>query len=262
MSVGIVPETKPIDPCESLMAVIGIGPAVGDEMPRIGAGKMLDASRVAREIERLARQLVRDELPKYRSPARSYNWDKLHEQLSQPLNPEQLAKIGAGFADVHTDISGLFQTHCQNVHQHLADIFPVQEYKTFLGPKYMKPNDLSEFEFWSQYDVLNDPLSVFPLIGSAAILKPQIEAMRSIYPTISDRIDTAIYAALAQAGLVKSFEMSQPVEQGVGTWLDKRTVAYDPSYGMVSKAPGTKKTNSKDDRSDSLKTSLQKSINP
>jgi len=259
--IGLVPDLKPIDPTESLMAVIGIGPALGDPMPKIGAGVMLDASRVARKIDSLARALVRGELPAYRMPKKEHSWDKLHRQLSKPLDAEALARISLGFVDAHTDVAGLFQTHCQNVHQQLADMFPVQEYKTFLGPKYMKPNDLSEFKFWSQYNVLNDPLSVMPLIASAAILKPQVEAMREFYPSTSDHIDSAIYAALAQAGLLKSFQMTQPVEQGIGVWLGRSTVAYDPDYGKVRKAPGPKPSTSKDN-SDSLKTAQQKSINP
>jgi hypothetical protein len=91
---------------------------------------------------------------------------------------------------------------------------------------------VSVWKFFSALEVLNDPLRVFPLIATGAILKSQVDAMREIYPTLSKEIDAAVYQAIAKksaaSGVRNPFRLPPRAELGVAVWLGRRIVPHQP----------------------------------
>lgn len=236
----------PLDPAEALLAIVGVGPAVGDPMPKITMEMLHQAIAVPRAIKQGAKALAFGETVKYRIPARAYKWEKLHDNLSVPMTEKALDAVHDAFPPVAQSIDGDFQTLLQNVHQHLADLFPIQVHKTFLGDRYVEPDSLSTFGFYNQLNLLMKPLEIFSLIGSAAILKSQTKPFRDLFPTLAEEIDQEIWNALAEAALVKSYELPSRIQQGLGVWFDRRTVQYDPNRGEPAPAPPIKVSSNPD----------------
>lgn len=236
----------PLDPAEALLAITGVGPAVGDPMPKITMAMLHEAADVQKTIRKSAKLLAFGETVKYRIPARSYKWTKLHDNLSVPMTEKALDAVHDAFPPIAQSIDGDYQTLLQNVHQHLADMFPIQVHKGFLGDKYVEPDSLSTFGFYNQLNLLMKPLEIFSLIGSAALLRSQVKPMRDLFPTLTEEIDQEIWNALGEAALVASYELPSRVQQGLGVWFDRRTVQYDPNRGEPAPAPPIKVSSNPD----------------
>lgn len=223
------------------MAVVGLGPALGDDMERVTAGALLEAARLPVEIAALAKKCVCGEMPGHRIRARAYSWKKLHDHTSKPLPAHVLQSIQDAFPRTQGELAGLYQTQIQNVHGYLASALPVQELHTFTGPKFYEPDDLSTFEFYNNLNLLKEPLGVFRLIANAAILEDQKEPYKHVYPTISAAVTQALWDALAvEAAADDGYVIPVIVERGLGIWLDRRTVVFDPEHGKPGPAPPDK----------------------
>lgn len=230
-----------INPAEALMAVMGLGPALGDEMPRVSAAILLDAARLPRTIAKLAKECVCGEMPSFRIRVRQHSWKKLHEVLGKPVPAHVLESIQMSFPANASEMANLYQTQVQNVHGHLAATLPVQEIQTFTGPKFHEPDDLSTFGFWSVLNLLADPLSVFGLVSNAAILEDQIAPFKDNFPTLFQAVNQALWDALAAEEVAdQEYRTPYVVQQGLGVWLGRRTVAYDPEHGEPPPEPPQK----------------------
>jgi hypothetical protein len=69
-------------------------------------------------------------------------------------------------------------------------------------------------------------------MGSGALLRSQAQVVRQFYPTLSARIDEAVYAAVAAKAAAKtnpaSYQLPPRAALGVATWLGRRIVDHDP----------------------------------
>jgi hypothetical protein len=73
--------------------------------------------------------------------------------------------------------------------------------------------------------VINDPLAVFPLMVTGALLRRQVQAVRAIYPSIAQCILEALASALAEEkGRKASFHLDYAAQLGVEKFLGTSTM--------------------------------------
>jgi hypothetical protein len=222
---GAVP---PIDPGEAALVVIGLDNVVDRDVPRIGVGRLEEIAGLGKQIDDLSRQLVAGELKGKKVP-RERSYRALLDRIKRGVRPEEIHEIVAKFPLEASDIAGPFTLIAQQTMAHLAAIFPTSEYVTFTGPKTMTPPQDAVFQFLLQYMVLRDPLSVFNLIASGALLRSQGATVTQFFPTLAPNITASIQSAITRevAGSA-SYRLPPRVAIGWANWRGLRTVDYQP----------------------------------
>jgi hypothetical protein len=220
-----------IDPGELALATIGVSAIIDGEVPKMGIERQREALSIPNKLPKLAADVVDGDIKRPPMP-RPHSYRKLLDHFAKGLQPDQVQSLVAAFPHDASDMSGAFVLCAQSALQHLQKLFPMSVYSTFTGPQNLTPDDVSVWKFFSALEVLNDPLRVFPLIATGAILKSQVDAMREIYPTLSKEIDAAVYQAIAKksaaSGVRNPFRLPPRAELGVAAWLGRRIVPHQP----------------------------------
>lgn len=224
-----------INPGELALASIGVSALIDGPPPKMGQGRRDEAEAIGRDIPRRARELVADEAMKRTPTPRAHSYKALLDRFARKLDEPLLAAhetqaLVDAFPAEASEMSGAFSMVAQAALEKLRTLFPMSEYRSFTGPKNLPPDDVKVWKFFNQLEVLNDPMRVFPLIATGALLKSQAQAVREVYPTLSQDIDAAIYAAIAKKGAETNGKYKLPprAEMGVATWMGRRVVPYQP----------------------------------
>lgn len=218
-----------IAPGEAALAIIGISTIIKNQPFKVNVGVLKQITDVDQRITQLAKELAAGTLPEPEMP-RIHNYRVTLDRLSMPLPAHEIQGLVDRFPQNQSDMAGEFVLAVTNAYDHLKDLFPISSYSTFVGPVQLQPDADRVFTFFLQLQVLQNPFQVFPLIGAGAIQPPQVVAMRSLFPSFSDAVDRAIYAAGADARANKrSYNLPPKAEIGVATWLGRRIVDFDPN---------------------------------
>jgi hypothetical protein len=106
--------------------------------------------------------------------------------------------------------------------------YPISQYQTIAGSTNLQPTDMKKFKFKSVLEMVNEPLRVFELMSTGALLKSQAHAVRTVYPTLSACIDAALMNETVSAKAAKaSFELPPRAEYGVKNWLQKPQISQN-----------------------------------
>lgn len=222
------PSTPAIDPGEAALAIIGITPIISGDMPYVGVEKTREIENLPKRIQQAARELAAGEVQKPKI-GRPHSYRTLLDKLSRGLSPEEIHGLVSKFSPEASAISGPFVIAVQQAMDHLKAIFPTSEYVTFTGPTTMTPPEDKVFEFFLQYAVVDDPLSVFGLMSTASLLRGQVATVKTFYPTVSANITSATEAAIAAEKTKKqSYQLRIAASDGFKTWLGQRTVDFQP----------------------------------
>jgi hypothetical protein len=232
-----------INPGELALACIGLSPIIKGEMPKIGLGKLNDMGNIPKEIAKLAGKLADGELT-YQPYAHEHSYKTLLARITDPLKQHEVDDLIAKFHVEAGDIAMAFAVAVQQALADLKAIFPVSVYKTYAGPKNIEPNADVVFQFLNRLDVINDPLRVFPLIATGAILKTQVEIVREVYPTLSREIDAQIAAAVvkrrASSPASKPYQLPPRAEIGVAKWQGRKAEFRPPKPNPPAATPDEK----------------------
>lgn len=220
-----------IDPGELALATIGVSAIIDGNVPKMGIERQREAYAIPGKLQKLAADVVDGEIKRPPMP-RPHSYRKLLDHFAKGLQPDQIQSLVVAFPHDASQMSSSFLLCAQAALEHLKKLFPMSVYSTFTGPQNLTPDDVSVWRFFSQLEVLDDPLRVFPLIATGAILKSQVLALREIYPTLSgeEGIDKAIYGAVAKRSAAapqsKQFHLPPRAELGVAIWLGRRLVPH------------------------------------
>ena len=220
----------PVDPGEAALVVIGLSNIITQDVPKIGVGKLEEIGNVGKRIKSLATELVRGELKGKKVP-REHSYRALLDRLKRGMSPQEIHELVAKFPPEASDVSGPFLVTVQQVMTHLDAIFPTSEYVTFTGPKTMTPPQDAVAAFFLQLMVLNDPMLVFNLMATGALLRSQVATVTQFFPTIAPNITADLYGAIAKESALhgQSWKLPPRVAVGVANWLGRRTVEYQPA---------------------------------
>ncbi len=220
--------TTQINTSEAALAVIGISNVIDGEVPRVGVERAKAIQRYGDDVDQRAQALASGRAKQVKVP-RAHDYRELLDRLSRHVTADELQTLAAKFPEELSPMVGPFLIFVRDALEHLRAMFPTSSYTTFTGPKTMVPPDTAVFDFFNRLMVLNDPLVVFDLMGSGALLHSQARAVREFFPTLSARIDEALYAAVAAKKTEReSYQLPPRAAVGVAAWLGRRTVDYDP----------------------------------
>lgn len=211
-------DVKPnvIDPGESLLCVTGVRPVVTKKVETIDAQQRKQARQLPQVLQKLSRQLINDELtaPGQIEP---YSYNDLLDALTTGLDEQQLADMVDTIRS--GDLGLAYTTVAHRAVQYLQAVLPKSIYQTQASAQNLQISDPDWWGFQEQYELLDNPLSVFDLMASGELRPSHVHCLRTVYPTLGVAIDDALDDAIAtEVGRKKSFELPLYVDFGVATW--------------------------------------------
>ena len=207
-----------IAPAEAALAVVGLRTIISRKTEKIRRPTLDRIDGLEREVQRLARQLVRNELSD--TFYSDLNYRAALADLSRGVEIDQVQAMADAFPPEYRDVGHALSITASQVIKKLSDMVPKSVYTTVAGPTSLLPDDVKLWSFVSILEVLDNPLMVFPLMNTGALLRSQATAVRQLYPTLSADIDSAIYDATVKAKTERrSFELSPRAEVGVKNWI-------------------------------------------
>lgn len=232
------PAPPPINAGELALATVGVSALITGDIPKMGIGRIDEALAIPRKAEKLARRMCDGDL-EYTAMPRPHDYEKIRERFARKLQQHDTQALVDAFPPEASAMSGPFQLVAQAAFEHVAALFPTSSITTFTGPRPLPPEDVRIWKFFSQLELLNDPLRAFELMASAALLRSQVVAVRAIYPTLTANFDATIYDQIAKhVGDKKSYQLPPRVEAGVAIWFGRRVVQYQPPKPPGAPGPG------------------------
>lgn len=234
-ATNLAQEPDPLDPAEALLATVGITRVLTGDMPLVGVMLQRQALTIPSRIQKLAKQMVNDELPKAITMPRHLDYERLRGLLEGPIKEQTIENIILKFpANVH-DQAVNFVALVSRIHQQLAQNFPTQEYQTVLGPVPIEPPSDKVWKFYSQYWLCQDPLVCFQLMQQGAILPDQVGAIQGYFPTLYEQAKSAAFNALVDAKGGKDMLQVPPrLDRGISTFLGKKVVPFGSNKHLVT----------------------------
>lgn len=206
-----------ISPVEATMAVIGLRTIISKKVERITKPTLDRVDKIGREIERLARDLVNDKLTG--AFYSDLNYRAMLSDLADGVELDQVQEMTDNFPDEYRELGLALGAQAPQVVEALMKMAPRSFYETVTGARSLIPSDVAVWKFVSILEVLDDPLLVFPLMNTGALLRSQANAVRTLYPTLAGAIDEALFDATIKAkGRKRSFELAPRAEVGVQCW--------------------------------------------
>jgi len=228
---------------EIALAMIGVSNVIEKKVPRWTLEKMREFDKIAETLAEQAAKCVGGDIELAPLPI-DHDYYQALDRLSKPLPQEDIAATQDKFPQAFDQLSSEFIVTLQNTWNHLKTIFPISEYLEFSGPKNLLPTGDKTWRFFNKLRVLNNPLSVYMLISSGALLKEQAKAVQEFFPTLSQAITDSIYAAIEAKTLENpKFKMPERTKLGLNNWLGRRSVAYDPAPPPQVNPAATQKLN-------------------
>lgn len=228
-----------IDNTEAVLAVIGVSPLITKAVERFTKEKVEEAVKLPKTIERLARQLARDEVDAV--PLFEMNYDRVLRDLYEEWQPAQVEAMARSMEKWAPDVTTGLMARAADVLKYLQGIFPRVSFETFMGSANVVPSDPLLYAFESVLEVLDTPLKVFSLISQGAITKRQVTAIRLVYPTLCEAIDEAITEAVADAKAEKkAYELAPATEVGVRKWFGNPAINPKLAKQLQAVAPKPK----------------------
>lgn len=220
----LYPPLPEIDPVEALLLEVGVDAIISRAVERISPARLRSAAKLPDQIRALSRKLIKGKLEPS-IPRSDLDWRKAVTELAAGWDPEQVMAMCRQFPREYQVAASALVIKSMALVKELAAGLPLQQYQTFTGAKDLIPADAHIFKFACVLEVVRDPLVVFPLMASGALLRIQANAVRETYPTISAAIDAALFqATLAAKAVKKSFELPTRAEYGVRNWMGQAPV--------------------------------------
>lgn len=229
-------EDDSIEVGQATLATIGFTNVVKGDMPRVGIGLQREILGIDKQIDKLAKAFVADELPGKLSMPRPFTYRKMFERFTRPISEAEMTVIMDKFPPNLSEVALSFQSTLNSAYSHVSDMVPVSEVATYLGPKNIRPTSDKEFDFWWEYWLIDKPLDAFKLMQSGAICPEQVVAIKDFYPSIYNYMKVSILNALTERKLregEKFMYLPPRADRGLGVFKQMRVVEYGPNVHVV-----------------------------
>lgn len=250
----IVPAIAPV---EAMLIAVGLRSIISHQTERITKAKLDRMRTLPSEVRRLSRSVVSGELdqPFYSD----LDYRGILKDLAKGVQMQQVQDMIEEFPARYKAVGSALMILARQVVPQLADNIPTSSYQTIAGSKSLLPSDTRIWKFVSILELLDNPLLVFPLMSTGALLKSQAQAVRTLYPSLSAAIDAALFEATVKAKTKKkSFELPPRAERGVKAWMNKGPVptsslklaqASVQKQGAINQQRAEAKRKAREDRS-------------
>jgi hypothetical protein len=212
-----------IDPVELLLGSIGIRPIISRNLERIKVSDIDEMIRIPTKVTRMSRQLIRGD--KFELTFGRDSYRDLLKDLARGWDVEQAQEMLAAVPRDMKAIASALLVKSIKLIETMDKEYPRSDYATIAGTDTLKPSGVKMFRFLSVLEVIDRPLIVFELMACGGLSQSQVEAVRTVYPTLSAAIDAAIIDAVVRARAEKkSYQLPPRAETGVKAWFGKSPV--------------------------------------
>lgn len=257
-------ELPEIDPVEALIAVVGIEAIASREVEKM---RVADVERVRTYPKILlarARAMTRGELPRF--TVDTYDHAKLLKDLTRPWDEEQLLKTVEPLPPEFDPLIPLFVVRSQQLVEQLRNAIPNLVSKSLLGITDYEPSKAAAHRFGELLEVVIDPLRVIDRMAAGALLKSQVEAVRSYFPGIAGAIDLAIVEVISDEAVTKAgardrgFFLPEATKRGMNRWFGD--AATSPALATALQAAFRKADDKQPSRPDERTSPIAKEVVP
>lgn len=225
-------EDDSIEVGQATLATISLTTVLTD-MPKINIGKQKEILGIDKEIDKLAKAFVADQLPKTLTLPRPFVYKKLLAQFTKPITEGKMTEIMSKFPSNLSEVAFSFQSTLQQVYAEVAREVPVSEVATYLGPKNIRPTSDKDFDFWYHvYWPADRPLDMFKLMQQGAITPEQVDSIKEFYPSIYNYMKVATLNAIAERKIRegdKFMNLPPRADRGLAIFKQMRVVDYGPN---------------------------------
>jgi hypothetical protein len=236
----MMPVDDTIEVGEATLAVVGLSTVLKGDMPRMGVAKQKEVIDLNKKIDALAADFVYDRLPRKLSMPRPFTYRQLLDKFTKPIPESEVTAIVAKFPPDAHDAALSFLSTLTQAYKHVADMLPVANYDTYLGPKRIMPTSDKTTEFFLKLWVIDDPLICFQLMQSGAIQVEQVQAVAEFFPSLYNYMKAAILDALISRNHREASFMDLPprADRGLATFKQQRIVPYGVNIHELSPDKG------------------------
>ncbi len=225
-SNALYQSSTPLDPAESLMAITGVGLLTGERQASISTEEIRRAANLADTVEAKAKSCFNQSLD-VRAPA-PINFKRSLKRLSalqgHSDHVDRMEKMPPGF----TKLGITYNILLHNLQGEIMKMLPVQTWQSIGGTETAPPSDLKFWKFLSILQVIDEPLTVFRLIANGQLLKKQALAVKTIYPTLSERITTALVSCwISHKAKQADYRPNWILNKGLAAWFEGSPIPPD-----------------------------------
>jgi hypothetical protein len=209
-----------IDPVEALVAITGIGFVNGERVANVSEDEIERAAKIGEKIDAMCKSAVNGTLKHAVPPP--INFDRTMKELSRKYAHDDHVQLNSKFPPGFRKLSMAYVAFLTSLRAEVFKMLPRHVSVDLTGPKIERAPAYQEAKFLSVLQAIDDPLQVIKGIGSGSITKKQAAAVQMVYPSLSERITTALISSAIAKGLP-----SWKLNQGMATWFG--TTAIDPA---------------------------------
>ncbi len=214
------PPLPVISPVELMLASVGIRAIISRQVEKITKTQLDEMVRLPSAVLRMSRQIVSGQ--EFESTFGHDSYRDLLVDLAKGWDPEQVEQMMDQVpTEYHTVAQALIVKAGELIKQMDAE-YPVSKYITMSGETRLATSDAKSFQFLSVLECIDHPLVMFELMSTGALLQTQAQAVREVYPSLSEAIDTCLIDSITRARAAKaSFQLPQKAERGIRAWFGK-----------------------------------------
>jgi hypothetical protein len=181
-----------IDRGELLLSVTGIKPVLTRPVKPVTVGQIREAGDVPARLRLLASKFVLGTLEADAMPDDPVAYDALLDAFSEAPDEDQLAAMIANIPAADHDDASAYLACSGRAWAYLQGRYPIAPERGLLTATPRRPSDMALTAFEFELLIVDQPLGVFGLIDSGALLGPQVKALAACYPELHQAIAEAI----------------------------------------------------------------------
>lgn len=216
-----------IDPAEAMLAITGVGFLTGERTDAISDAEIVKARELESTIETKVKSAVSGTLGT-RAPA-PINYERTLKRLSKLQDVEDHAERAARFPPGYHKLATVYNVLLHQLQSEISKMLPRQTWESVAGTQVGPPTDLAFWKFQSILQVIDEPMTVFRLISNGQLLKKQSLAIKTIYPSLSADITTALVECIADK-VAKGKGKWRPgwkLNKGLSAWFETSAIPAD-----------------------------------
>jgi len=206
------------------MIVTGLRSLISRKVEKFQRSQLTEFNELDQLVKRQVYALVNDELRPVKSGVFQYR--SLLKDLAMGWDPEQVLTMIETFPVQLRPYASALVVKMKALIDTLLTKYPQTNYVTATGSINLVPADKKIFKFVQILEVLCDPLSVLNLMSDGSLLHNQADAVRMVYPSLSQAIDANLLErTVAKKAQDKSWELPERTEIGLRAWFGKGPVS-------------------------------------
>src|SRR5678809_787284 len=209
-----------------MLAVTGVGFLTGERTDAIDEAEIVKARELEQTIETKVKSAVSGSLGT-RAPA-PINYERTLKRLSKLQDVNDHAERVGKFPPGYHKLATVYNVLLHQLQSEVSKMLPRQTWESVAGTEVGPPTDLAFWKFQSILQIIDEPMTVFRLIGNGMLLKKQSLALKTIYPSLAGAITTALVECVVdKKARNKNWRPSWKLNKGLAAWFETSAIPAD-----------------------------------